>query len=248
MLQEEKKAREKLQADIDRMAQEAAVKTLEVEKASGDAKSLEEARGQVEENLGIILSSLAQEVHMKPEVVSGLKSFEKATFTSSLQQMLESLGSLVAQKSDLAAVNERNRTSQAYKELSEKLSSSGSELAASAAMCEKLKAQVSDAEQEKQSMGSEVLAVKSQLSAKEAELVGERKNSREEVQAQVDKVRQETVLMAEMATQESLAPLRSELDALREAFKSLQGQYQSDMESFADMQAAQRAASRRGPT
>jgi predicted nucleic acid-binding Zn-ribbon protein len=77
--------------------------------------------------------------------------------------------------------------------------------------------------------------------------VGERKNSREEVQAQVDKVRQETVLMAEMATQESLAPLRSELDALREAFESLQGQYQSDMESFADMQAAQRAASRRGP-
>jgi hypothetical protein len=53
--------------------------------------------------------------------------------------------------------------------------------------------------------------------------------------------------MAEMATQESLAPLRSELDALREAFESLQGQYQSDMESFADMQAAQRAASRRGP-
>ena len=58
---------------------------------------------------------------MKPEVVSGLKSFEKATFTSSLQQMLESLGTLIAQKSDLAAVNERNRTSQAYQELAKKL-------------------------------------------------------------------------------------------------------------------------------
>lgn len=129
LLQEEKKAREELQADIDRMAQEAAAKKLEVEKASGDAKNLEECRNQVEENLGIILSSLAQEVHMKPEVVSGLKSFEKATFTSSLQQMLESLGTLIAQKSDLAAVNERNRTSQAYQELAEKLSSSCSELA-----------------------------------------------------------------------------------------------------------------------
>ena len=246
LLQEEKKAREELQADIDRMAQEAAAKKLEVEKASGDAKNLEESRNQVEENLGIILSSLAQEVHMKPEVVSGLKSFEKATFTSSLQQMLESLGTLIAQKSDLAAVNERNRTSQAYQELAKKLSSSGSELAASAATCEKLKAQISDAEQEKQSLGSEVLAVKSQFSAKEAELADERKNFREELQTQVDKVRQETVLMSEMATQESLAPLRSELDALREAFENLQGQYQTDMENFADVQAAQRAASRRG--
>ena len=159
--------------------------------------------------------------------------------------MLESLGALVAQKSDLAAVNERNRSAQSYKELAEKLSSSSAELAASTATCEKLKTQVSDTEQERQSLGSELLALKSQMSAKEAELADERKFAREEVQAQVDKARQEAVLMAEMATQESLAPLRSESDALREAFEGLQNQYQIDMENFAELQASQRAGGAR---
>ena len=81
-------------------------------------------------------------------------------------------------------------------------------------MCEKLKAQASDAEQENQCLISEILAMKSQLGSKEAEVVDERKQAREEVQTQVDKARQETVLMVEMATQESLAPLRSEVDTL----------------------------------
>ena len=245
LLQEEQKSVEKLSAEIDQKNKEVASKQLEVEKASEGAKASENFKIQVDENFNIVLSSLAQEVHMKPEVVSGLKSFEKATFTSSLKQMLESLGALVAQKADFAAVNERNRSAQSYKELAEKLSSSSAELAASAATCEKFKAQVSDAEQERQSLGSELLALKSQMSAKEAELAEERKFARDEVQAQVDKARQEAVLMAEMATQESLAPLRSESEALREAFEGLQNQYQMDMENFAELQASQRAGARR---